>query len=232
MVRQKQFSWSRRGSVVLMLWFCFVSLSGCGSERELLPRDGSGWTGDPSPMILESVKVTSAPVLDGQVDDVWSKARPLTVYVREAMGGDHPKPVILRSVHTDDSFFILAQWPDATRSDMRDPYIWNKEKQAYYRPSRPDDQFAIQFPMTKDFAISMLTMTHSFKSDVWHWKAGRGNPIGWVDDNTISSARRPSTTPRPPSTTPQRSHGLHPTRPGRGQIPLQSQRQARAIRRR
>ncbi|MBI4231216.1 MAG: hypothetical protein HY608_10310 [Planctomycetes bacterium] len=133
-------------------------------------------------MILESVKVATAPVLDGHIDEMWSMAPPLTVDVREAMGGDHPKPVVLRTVHTNDSFFILAQWPDATRSDMRDPYIWSNQKQAYDRPSRPDDQFAIQFPMTEDFSISMLTVTHAYQSDVWHWKAGRGNPIGWVDD--------------------------------------------------
>jgi hypothetical protein len=63
-------------------------------------------------MVLESVKVPDAPALYGQVEEAWSKARPLTVDVREAMGGDHPKPVVLRAIHTDDSFFILAQWPD------------------------------------------------------------------------------------------------------------------------
>lgn len=147
-------------------------------------------------MILESVKVAAPPVVDGQVDDVWSKAKPLTVFVREAMGGDHPKPVVLRAVHTHDSFYLLANWPDATRSDQRDPFIWNKEKQTYDRPSKPDDQFALQFPMTEDFAISMLTVTRAYKSDVWHWKAGRGNPIGWVDDKYHIISQTPMDHPK------------------------------------
>lgn len=196
MNQRKNDSSHTRGLSLLAVLGYLACVAGCAAERERAPRDGSGWTGDPSSMVLESVKVASAPVLDGQIDDVWSKARPLTVHVREAMGGDHPKQVVLRAVHTDDSFFILAQWPDATRSDMRDPYIWSKEKQAYDRPSRPDDQFAIQFPMTKDFAISMLTVTHSYKSDVWHWKAGRGNPIGWVDDKYHVISQTPIDNPK------------------------------------
>lgn len=61
--------------------------------------------------------------------NTWSMAKPLTVTVREAMGGDHGRPVILRALHTDDSVFIAAEWEDATRSDMRDPYIWNAAQQ-------------------------------------------------------------------------------------------------------
>jgi len=191
---------STANSLVFQAMLCsLVSIVGCHAAQK--PEDapgstGAGWTADPSPMVLESVRVAAAPVLDGQVEEMWSKARPLTVHVREAMGGDHPRPVVLRAIHTSDSFFLLARWPDATRSDMRDPFVWNKEKQAYDRPSGPDDQFAIQFPMTEDFAISMLTVMHSFRSDVWHWKAGRGNPIGWVDDKVHVISQTPIDDPK------------------------------------
>ena len=95
---------SRRVTYLVML-ACTASLLGCnareGATLSFAPPGGaagSGWTADPSPMVLESVKVPDAPALDGQVEEAWSKARPLTVDVREAMGGDHPKPVVLRAM--------------------------------------------------------------------------------------------------------------------------------------
>jgi hypothetical protein len=65
---------------------------------------------------------------------------------------------------------------------MRDPYLWNADSKRYERPSRPDDQFALEFPLSGDFAVSMLALSRDYVADVWHWKAGRGNPVGWVDD--------------------------------------------------
>lgn len=154
----------------------------CACWAASLFAQGSGWSLDGSPIFWESAFVKTAPRLDGLKDSVWAKATPVTVYVREAMGGDHPRPVILRALHTDDSIYIAAEWEDPTKSDMRDPYLWNAAQKNYERPSRPDDQFAIEFPISGDFAISMLTVEREYKADVWHWKAGRGNPIGWVDD--------------------------------------------------
>jgi hypothetical protein len=78
--------------------------------------------------------------------------------------------------------YVLAQWPDTTRSDMRDPYVWNPQKKQYERPTKPDDQFALEFPIEGSFEINMLTTSSGYVADVWHWKAGRGNPVGWVDD--------------------------------------------------
>ncbi len=154
-------------------------------------QEGMAWTGDPTPLIWVSTYTKAQPTIDGKMDDVWRSAKPLTVMVREAMGGDHPKPVVLRALHTDDAFYMLAQWSDDTKSDMRDPYVWNSKTKQYDRPSKPDDQFAIEFPIKGDFAISMMTVMREFTADVWHWKAGRGNPKGWVDDKTHVISQRP-----------------------------------------
>jgi hypothetical protein len=132
--------------------------------------------------VWESSYTKSPPRVDGVIDEMWKKAKPLAVVVREAIGGDNPRTVTLKALHTDDTLYVLAQWADETRSDMRDPYVWNEEKQEYERPSKPDDQFALQFPIAGHFDINMLTLSHQYSADVWHWKAGRGNPVGWVDD--------------------------------------------------
>lgn len=126
--------------------------------------------------------VEQSPVIDGMQDAVWSKASPVKVVVGEAIGGGSPRTVTLRAIYTEDTLYILAQWPDATRSDMRDPYVWNATKNTYERPTRPDDQFALEFPISGQFDRNMLSTEREFEADVWHWKAGRGNPNGWVDD--------------------------------------------------
>ncbi len=154
-------------------------------------REGMAWTGDPTPLIWVSTYTKAPPTIDGKMDVAWRAAKPLTVMVREALGGDYPKPVVLRALHTDDAFYMLAQWSDDTKSDMRDPYVWNSTTKQYDRPSKPDDQFAIEFPIKGDFAISMMTVMREFTADVWHWKAGRGNPKGWVDDKTHVISQRP-----------------------------------------
>lgn len=151
-----------------------------------------GWSAENTPLLLESFYTERSPIIDGKIDEIWGRANPLTVTVREAIGGQNPKPVILRAMHTDDTFYVLAQWPDDTRHDLRDPYVWNAEKKDYERPSNPDDQFALEFPMTGVFDFRMLTLIHEYTTDVWHWKAGRGNPVGWVDDKRHIISQKPN----------------------------------------
>ncbi len=148
--------------------------------------------GDETPLLWEAAYTTAKPSIDGVTDDVWSEAKPLTVVVREALGGTSPRQVILRALYTDDSLYVLAKWPDATRSDMRDPYVWDAKKKEYQRPTKPDDQFALEFPIEGDFQVNMLTTDSAFVADVWHWKAGRGNPTGWVDDKRHIIGQSPS----------------------------------------
>ena len=150
-----------------------------------------GWCDDPTHLIWESSYTKTPPVIDGKMEEVWERTKPLTVTVREAIGGDNPGQVVLRALNTDDTLYVMAQWPDDTKSVMRDPYIWNAEKKAYDRPSKPDDQFALEFPMTGKFDIRMITLSHEYIADVWHWKAGRGNPVGWVDDKRHIISQKP-----------------------------------------
>ncbi len=138
----------------------------------------AGWSQDGSPVPWESACVSTAPALDGKLDEIWKQAKAIVVQVREALGGDHPKQAVLRPIPMDDFIFIAAQWADSTRSDMRDPHVWNPAERRSDRPSRPDDQFAMESPMKGDFAISLLATEHVYTADVWHWQAGRGNPVG------------------------------------------------------
>lgn len=134
------------------------------------------------PLEWTSTYTTTPPGIDGGIEGAWDAAVPLRVTIREALGGGAPREVVLRALHTDDALYVLAQWPDITRSDRRDPYVWNTEIEAYERPTLADDQFALEFPLAGEFDISMLPEGKSYIADVWHWKAGRSNLDGWVDD--------------------------------------------------
>ncbi|MCH7701325.1 MAG: hypothetical protein IID37_06525 [Planctomycetes bacterium] len=159
------------------------SLAGCVSLTATFAPETNLFTmPDHLPLVWEASYTSTPPAVDGRIDQVWSTAKPLTVNVREAMGGGHPRPVVLRALYTDDSLYVLAQWPDATASGMRDPYVWNPQTHRYDRPTKPDDQFALEFPIQGDFDLNMLTVDHAYVADVWHWKAGRSNLGGWVDD--------------------------------------------------
>lgn len=168
-----------------MLWFARARLSMLGSLTLIgcaTSHDATGGGKDETrPPIWEAAFTSTAPAIDGRMDNAWHKAKPLTVIVRKAMGAGAPTKVVLRALHTGDRLYVLATWPDPTRSDMRDPYVWDPKRKTYDRPTEADDQFALEFPISGDFRINMLT-TSSYVADVWHWKAGRGNPAGWIDD--------------------------------------------------
>ena len=95
---------------------------------------GYGWCDDATHLIWESSYTKTPPVIDGKMDEVWGRTKPLTVTIREAIGGDNPRQVVLRALHSDDTFYVMAQWPDVTKSDMRDPYVWSNEKKDYRTP--------------------------------------------------------------------------------------------------
>ena len=143
------------------------------------------------PDVLVAAYTTEAPTIDGKIDGLWALASPLMVTVREAIGATDPKEVLIKALYTDQALYVLAEWPDTTLSDMRDPYIWNAESEQYERPSKPDDQFALEFPMEGAFEVNMLTTDREYTADVWHWKAGRSNPRGFADDKRHLISQRP-----------------------------------------
>jgi hypothetical protein len=164
--------------VVLMIW----ALAGSASGDSEKTSGTSISSNTKAPPVLLATYAPELPTIDGKTDKLWDLATPLRVTVREAIGGGDPRQVLMRALYTDEAVFVLAEWSDSTKSDMRDPYIWNAESEQYERPSAPDDQFAVEFPLEGDFELNMLTTESEYTADVWHWKAGRSNPGGWADD--------------------------------------------------
>ncbi|MDO8727584.1 MAG: ethylbenzene dehydrogenase-related protein [Candidatus Methanoperedens sp.] len=175
-------------------------------------------TGLGSAGTLTSVKVTTAPVIDGMPDAVWNQATAMTVNVAGgANTGAHT--VVLKSVYTDDSVYFLATWNDPTESLRRLP--WQKQANGSWKQlNTPDaklggentyyeDKFAqiwnINTPAfeasgcfsvchpgenadVKDFG-NKYTSNPGEMADIWHMKLVRTNPSGYLDEQYLDSTR-------------------------------------------
>jgi len=165
---------------------------------------------------LTSVKVATAPVIDGTPEAIWDQATAMTVNVAGgANAGAHT--VTLKSVYTDDSVYFLATWNDPTESLRRMPWVkqadgtWKQLKtpnakeggeNMYY-----EDKFAqiwnINTPTfdasgcfatchvgensdVKDFG-NKYTPNPGEMADIWHAKLVRTNPTGYFDDQYLDS---------------------------------------------
>ena len=129
---------------------------------------------------LASITVDTAPILDGQVDNLWADKPGLTIntvvpgypYFDKVYKGDKYE-VTVKSVHTNSEIFFLYQWTgDNEKSVERLPWYFNttegkwmqkpkKMADAYY-PATYEDKIAIfwaigdTFPDFKDDGCAVL----------------------------------------------------------------------------
>jgi len=129
---------------------------------------------------IPSVKVDTAPVVDGSVGDaVWSSVKPIAI--SDSASG---KKILLRSVYTADKVFFLVQFPDAAQNFLHKPWVWDAAGEKYKTGSHREDTFVFKWSMMdKDVNLSNFS-DDSYRADVWYWKANRTNPAGYADDKT------------------------------------------------
>ncbi len=183
----------------------------------------SFFTGLSAAGTLISVKVPTAPVIDGTPEEIWNQAAAMTVNVGGgANTGSHT--VTLKSVYTDDSIYFLATWNDPTESLRRLP--WQKQADGSWKqlttPNAKEggeityyeDKFAQiwnintpsfetsgcfalchagENPDVKDFG-NKYTPNKGEMADLWHMKMVRTNPTGYLDDQYVDSTRYNKTT--------------------------------------
>jgi hypothetical protein len=165
---------------------------------------------------LTSVKVATAPAIDGAPEAIWDQATAMTVNVAGgANAGTHT--VTLKSVYTGDSVYFLATWNDPTESLQRMPWVkqadgkWKQLKDPddkggdnnkYY-----EDKFAQiwnintpTFDASGCFALchageagkpygNKYTPNTGEMADIWHMKIVRTNPTGmWTTSIWIPCA--------------------------------------------
>ncbi len=137
-------------------------------------------------MVLKASKSATAIAVDGNAAE-WSGIDAITVPMSGRGGVD--KVEIKSAIH-GDMFYMLAVWNDPTKEDKHKPYKWDDASQSYKRTKMKEDRFAVSLAMSGNFSHDKLKGV-DFSADVWHWKAGRTNPLGIAQDKrwVISSTK-------------------------------------------
>ena len=146
---------------------------------------------DIKPLRLASVRVTTAPTVDGSANDpLWRSAKPLEVVAKRVMEPNigASTRASVRSVHTATHIYFLISWEDATQDVSHRSWIWNAEKKAYDEGPDREDMFSLGFQHTGEFTADMLSPVDTVW-EIWHWKAFRTNPQGFAMDKTHRHAR-------------------------------------------
>lgn len=167
--------------------------------------------------VLVAKKVTTAPTLDGVVEDAWKQATPFTFKVvggRNLPGGS--TEATLRAVYTADMVYFLLQYKDPTDSIRRSPWVkqadgsWLKlrdpedkggDNNVYY-----EDKFAVLWNISSPAfeQRGCLSACHAGEGkpygnkytkdpgerlDMWHWKGVRTGTVGQIDDQYADNTR-------------------------------------------
>lgn len=100
---------------------------------------------------LVSRSIKEAPVLDGVVDDLWTKAKPLTVEVKVPSYSEFDKvyhgkeySVSMKSLYTDSDIYFLYQWSgDLEASYKRQTWYFNPtEGRWMQKPKKNSDEYS------------------------------------------------------------------------------------------
>lgn len=165
---------------------------------------------------LESVFVSTPPMLDGVAESLWDNVPELGVsVVAGANAGTHA--VSVKSVYTNADVYFLVSWDDPTHSLQRFPWVkqadgsWlqlndgsDHDEKIYY-----EDKFAFIWNINNSIAGfnsagcmvtchtgeagkaygNKYTATAGEKGDIWHWKSVRSGSIGYIDDQYVDDRR-------------------------------------------
>ena len=118
-----------------MVGVIFV-LSYCRQDDQILGLDTTAPGNE-----LVSVKVTSAPGIDGTIDAIWDQATKLTVETKVPNPGNYlfagyvgnTATVSLRSLYDNENIYFLVEWDDPTASVVDRPWYFNPTTKAWAR---------------------------------------------------------------------------------------------------
>lgn len=159
---------------------------------------------------------TAEPItLDGNPSEAaWSKAHAIEIPVA---GGVGATTVTLKALYDDSNIYLLARWLDESRTEsVKIGWIYKDGKwEKYVDPvtgRSEEDRFGIQWAIGevegfasmgclalchpgnaewKESGNRMHTNNPGERTDEWHWKAGRSNPLGVFHDKYIDNAVDP-----------------------------------------
>lgn len=162
----------------------------------------------PPVLSLSAAKADKAPALDGVAEDVWGKAKPVTIHVNGGINKG-ATDVALKALYSQDTIYFLAQYKDPTESLRRQPWVKQPDGswKAVSGAESYEDKFALLWNINdsiKSFneqgcAVSChattagrdrplkYTNADGELGDIWHMKTVRTNPVGQIDDQYLDN---------------------------------------------
>ena len=161
--------------------------------------------------VLTAVKVATAPVFDGALDDaVWASAQIDTIRMTVEGVNNSAMEVFMQAAYTDDDLYIAAWWADDSKTVRRQELVYQSGSWSITDETNAirEDRIGIFWPMTEitDFeSRGCMATCHNTRErwgkyltvdgelgDMWHSKGARSWPAGYVDDKYLSYEADPS----------------------------------------
>lgn len=143
----------------------------------------------------------------------WSSAKEATFINDGAAGGPFEKKTLevkIKAVYTKGgNINVLVSWPDGTKNDSKEPWKFSKGK--WEKQKVEDDKLAFNWEIKriKNFATKGCavvchsdaknkedwkyhTETATERGDMWVWRAGTSNPMGYAEDGYVDDDSRKS----------------------------------------
>jgi hypothetical protein len=122
--------------------------------------------------------VAAAPVIDGiGNDNAWKSAPEI-----QTLDISSQRPITMRWVHSSDSIFLLASYPDAAPSITHKSWLWQPQEKVYKALGDREDMLVLKFSMVGNDRNISFRDAEPYRADVWFWKACRTNGSGYADD--------------------------------------------------
>ncbi|MFQ5607236.1 MAG: ethylbenzene dehydrogenase-related protein [Candidatus Zixiibacteriota bacterium] len=179
----------KRALVCVTAVALLVGVFGC-SDNEL--------TVAPTPAGLNSEALTTAPVVDGQVDAVWAGVTAYNVTVGQDANYQNAygqTTVTMKAATVNNTLYILAEWTDPSATESINKKRWQNTAGVWSVGLEDEDRFFIMFDagdngvegadcatMCHQPTAGLMATSGGGHVDVWHWKAARTNPAGFLDD--------------------------------------------------
>jgi len=126
---------------------------------------------------LVALSTPAPPVIDGKIDDQWSRAQTVTVHDVVA-----DIDITLRALHDADRVYLLAQYKDSTENRLHRALVWNPGRKIYAEGPTREDCLVLKWSMVAHETTLTLKEDRPYRADIWFWKAHRTDHAGYADD--------------------------------------------------
>ncbi len=153
--------------------------------------------------ILTAERTQEVILIDGFTNEgSWDGARELVTLAKDGSIGN--VDVSIKALYDDEYVYFFVSWKDPTESVVKEVWRFNGSD---WTSSEDEDRLSFIWNVgasINGFDIAgcgmlchgdrMHTNAPEEKGDVWHWKAARSNPLGFIDDGWIDNTIDPDYT--------------------------------------